>query len=420
MNSESGDGRIPIVYVTARYPPMASSGTYRVEAVQRFLPDHGFEVTVVTIPPSWVRQQSGVTSLQVGSGPPVVQPTAPSDRFLQTAAAIPGLRWVLREALIPDLLTPWARYVGRRLELGVVAPSMVYATGPPFGALVAAQGMADRLGIPLILEVRDPPSFNRRLRTRSRFTRWRMLQFERKYLGKADAVITVTRGTRRRLLELHPPLDPGRIFVVTNGYPETDVDPRLSGRDWSKFTVAYVGSFQGGEAKGSTFTPEILIPALRQLPADQTRLRIVGPITASQRARLGDAGNDLIEVVGPVLRTQALAEMAAADMVLVLAEDDPWWIGRKVFEAMAYSSRILAVVPPGDAADLLAQSEQAHLVHLDELHRLPEVVSATFREWQDGIKPLPPRVRGLQTDKSCVAQIAEVLNFALGDSGVDR
>jgi hypothetical protein len=245
-----------------------------------------------------------------------------------------------------------------------------------------------------------------------------MLRFERRYLRKADQVITVTPRTRLRLLELHPGLDPGRIHVVTNGYPEVDVDPALAGRDPAKFTITYVGTFQGSvkARESSVFTPAVLMEGLSALPAEKVSLRIVGSVSGQQKKNLSKLDpNHVTEFVGLVDREVALAQTAAADVAVILADDDDWWIGRKAFEYLRHAHTILAIVPSGDTTDLLKSHSRSDVVSPHDLDRIPAVLQRRFDEWSRGEWERGPLPEQIQTDKSCVAGIAQVLSTALGD-----
>lgn len=400
---------IPLAYVTARFPPMTSSGTFRVEAMMRHLPELGYSPRVLTLPAEWVRQQSGVEPV-ITDPPDVLRPRATTDRWVRSWAAVPVVRGAVREIMVPDILASWARRVPAQVASDVSDAALVYATAPPFSALVAAQRLGAILDVPVVQEVRDPPSFNRRLRGRSRSTIRRMLAFEREYLGRADAVIVVTQGTRTRLLELHPDLDEKRVHVVTNGYPPIDPEPERSGRDPDTFTVTYVGTYQGGA--GSWFNPEIILPDLARLPG-RWQLRVVGKLTDGQKRSLRRYDSGRVEAVGEMDREVAIAEMAAADVSLVLAEDDPWWIGRKVFEYLAFARRILAIVPPGDTADLLSSSSKSLVVHPDQAGALGDAISVLHRRWLDGEEPSGPEPP-VQTDFNCVVEAASVLDGVLG------
>lgn len=407
-----------IAYVTARYPPMQSSGTYRVEAVLKHLPGQGFEITPITLPDPWMAQQAGLPLRLIGD-PAALQPSARSDTVIRGLASVPMVRRVVREALIPDILALWARSVPNQLLDALHDVKLVYATAPPFSAMILAKRLASRLELPLVQEIRDPPSFNRRLRGRSYSWRRRMLRFEGKYLYSAEAMIAVTAGTRRRLLELHPELRAEHCYVVENGYPDLEVDLSLATRHPDRFTVTYVGSFQGGPSrrKHSVFNPRVLLPALKGLPAETVQLRIVGPVTDAQRRWISSApGGERVEFLGTVPRNVAIAEVAAADLALILAEDDKWWIGRKVFEYIAFARRILAVIPAdGDAAELLRAHEKATIVDIGDLNRLGDLIAAFYADWKAGIPHQEVTIgqTTVQSDRKCVAEIAAILRTTL-------
>lgn len=397
---------------------MRTSGTYRVEAVMEFLPRHGYEIEVVTLPTEWMEYQS--RQELAGVAVDAHQPEGASDRFVRYLSTVRYLNWVQRAILVPDLLALWGRAAAREMARELEGIDLVYGTSPPYSGMVAAQRLADALGVPCVQELRDPPSFHRALRRRSRFYVWRMLRFERRYLSRADQIITVTPRTRLRLLELHPRLDPDRIHVVTNGYPDLDVDPALAGRDPDRFTITYVGTFQGSvkARESSVFTPAVLMEGLSALPAEKVSLRIVGSTSGQQKKNLRKLDrNGVTEFVGLVDRDVALAETAAADVAVILADDDDWWIGRKAFEYLRHAHTILAIVPPGDTTDLLESHSRSDVVSPHELDRIPAVLRRRFDEWIRCEWERGPLPEAIQTDESCVAGIARVLSTAI--AGMD-
>lgn len=381
-----------------------------------FLPRHGFEIEVVTLPTEWMEYQS--RQELAGVAVDAYQPEGATDRFVRFLSTVRYLNWVQRAILVPDLLALWARAAARKMARELDGIDLVYGTSPPYSGMVAAQRLADALGVPCVQELRDPPSFHRALRRRSRFYIWRMVRFERRYLSRAAQIITVTPRTRLRLLALHPGLAPDRMHVVTNGYPDIDVDPALAGRDLAKFTVTYVGTFQGSvkARESSVFTPAVLMEGLSALPAEKVSLRIVGTMSDQQKKNLEKLDrNGVIEFVGLVDREVALAETAAADVAVILADDDDWWIGRKAFEYLRHAHTILAIVPPGDTTDLLESHSRSDVVSPHDLDKIPAVLQRRFDEWSRGEwerGPLPDRI---QTDESCVAGVAGVLSTAIAD-----
>ena len=402
--------RQAIAYITCRYPPMRTSGTYRVEAVMRHLPEHGLTAMPVTIPATWVRQQdSAATASAISADDDAIRPTTRLDNLLSHLMDWRATRKLARELLIPDALALWASSVAAQAAVELCPVQAVYATSPPYSAMILAHDLGKRLGVPVVQELRDPPSFNRWVKHRSAATRRRMRAFEERYLSRADAVITVTPGTRQQLLDLHPGLRPEAVHVVTNGSPPITPEPDRSSRAYDIFTLAFTGTFLSG-AKGrrdGPFNPAVLVPHLALLdePSD---LRIAGTLLSGQAHGLTSQGKATVTALGHLAREDAIAEIAAADVAVVVADDDPWWIGRKVFEYLAFAQRILAVVPEGDTADLLRQSSKAVVVPIGE----PSILQAALRqlhdEWRYGIVPEGEEPY-VQSDETCVAGIAQVL-----------
>jgi hypothetical protein len=124
----------------------------------------------------------------------------------------------------------------------------------------------------------------------------------------------------------------------------------------------------------------------------------------------------VVEFTGLLDREFALAETAAADVAVILADDDDWWIGRKAFEYLRYAHTILAIVPPGDTTDLLESHSRVDVVSPNDLAAIPGVVRARFEEWIRGDWERGPIPGTIQTDRSCVAEIAGVLTQAISDA----
>jgi hypothetical protein len=394
---------------------MRTSGTYRVEAVMRHLPEHDLIPVPITIPATWVRQQdSAATAGAIDRDDGAIRPSGLADPLLARLMDSRVTRKAARELLIPDALAPWASSTAGKVAGRLPDVAAVYATSPPYSAMILADDLGRKLGVPVIQELRDPPSFNRWIKHRSAVTKRRMERFEKRHLTTADAVITVTPGTRRRLLELHPELDPGAVHVVTNGYPDVTADPSRSSRDPLAFTLTFTGTFLSG-AKGredGPFNPAILIPHLAGLdgPSD---LRIAGTLLSGQSERLAGTGPAKVTLLGHLAREDAIAETAAGDVAVVVADDDDWWIGRKVFEYLAFASRILAVVPEGDTANLLRQSPRAVVVPIGDSTALAEALHSLHADWRSGSVPSGSEPF-VQSDESCVAEIAGVIRSVVG------
>lgn len=394
---------------------MRTSGTYRVEAVLEHLPKHGYDLVSVTLPKRLVRFKSDAqVAAMLTANPRVLRPKTAVDPLIEVIMRIPYFRRLYREVVLPDTLVPWARSAWRKVVTDLAGVAAVYATSPPYSSMVIADRLARALGVPLIQELRDPPSFDRVIKYRSRMFQRRMQGFERRYLTRADAVIALTPTMRTRLIELHPGLDPDRVHVVTNGYPDLETRTEEVDRDPDVFTLVYTGTFLHG-ARGKEdgpFNPAILLPSLEKLET-QSELRIAGHMTRTQRAQLIQARNGSVtRILGEVPRREAISEVAAADVAVIVADDHDWWIGRKVFEYLAFAKRILAILPPGDASDLLQASPKALIVPIGDSAALDQAVRSLHDEWATGVSIEASDV-AVPDDAASVRGIADVLDSVL-------
>jgi hypothetical protein len=407
----SSDDSVRIAYATARFPPMTSSGTRRVEAMQRYLPQYGIEPVFVTTSAGEVAEGPVPHEVTASETSVLRYQTPVVDRMLHVLSSVPYVRWGLRELLSPDTLRVWASYSARKARRHIDSVHAVMATGPPFSAHVAAEKLARSQGVPCIQEFRDPPSFHRGVHARSALTRWRRGRFEARRLRRADHVIVVTAGVRRRLLRRYPWLAPEKVSVIENGAPELVPDTSLSGRGNRVFTASFVGSHpshsSGGPSKGS---PEWFAAAVTRFRRP-IEFRVVGPLTGAQQDRLRSVGGERTAVVGAVDRREAIAEVAAADVVVVTgSEQDEWWVGRKVYEAARYAQRVLAIVPPhGDTAALLESLDHAEVVAPGDEQGLDAAMLRSWSEWREGRSaPASAGRERVQTDQSCAKQVAEL------------
>ena len=132
-----------------------------------YLPSHGFDIEVVTLPHDWMEFQSRHEYEEHAQG--AYQPTSRTDSLIQRISTTRYVNWIQRAVMVPDLLAIWARSAARQMAEQLEGIDLVYGTSPPYSGMVAAQRLADLLGVPCVQELRDPPSFHRSIRRRSPF-----------------------------------------------------------------------------------------------------------------------------------------------------------------------------------------------------------------------------------------------------------
>lgn len=344
-----------VLMLTAAWPPIARVGGRRPLRLARRLPALGWEPIVLTPEPDAVFRASPPTdpSLQA---PPVevlrVGRPVPSTRLHRRAAGLPGGRLLQRavaEALLPDQYVEWipaALAAARRVDAHAV-----WATGPPFGMHVAGAAVARMLGLPLILDYRDPWTVAEGV-PRARWQRvpgraMALRRLERALLERAAAVVYVADDIRDRTRRAFPTVPSGGWRVIPNGFDGADVGPVAPLRPLRP-TLLYAGSCYGSRS---------MRPVLGALadgfgPGERgLRLQIFGELDPAAQAFL-DAhplpGRVAVEERVPA--AVLAAYLRGADGLLLIVGGTHHTVPAKLFDYMAAGRPVVGLGAAGGAA----------------------------------------------------------------------
>jgi glycosyltransferase involved in cell wall biosynthesis len=309
-----------------------------------------------------------------------------TENLVTTARPGEGLRGRvlhdLRAALfIPDGRVGWLPG-GTRAGLRAIRTEgveVILASGPPFTAHWIARRLADRTGLPLVLDFRDPwtraPFYPRRPAA-SRVLDERL---ERSCLRRADAVLTVNRDIRDDLLAKHPGLEAARFHLVPNGYDPAD----FSGRSWDPqpdWTITHTGTLPGDRF------PAGFTGALRRLMAEdpeaaaRLRIRMIGRRNPELERRLSEPPLDsLVRFEGYLPHAESVRALLESRLLLLFIEEGPRAAGiltGKLFEYLGSGAPVLALAPEGEAAELMGRVGGGRVARGDD----EEAVLAALRE----------------------------------------
>ena len=408
-----------LLLVSYYFPPMGGAGVQRALKFCKYLPAFGVQPVVLAAhDPSYAQDPTllddlppGVTVRRVPYTPLLQRALAWRRRHdasapsaLKPSADPPG-----RDALLsawasvcfPDDKAGWARRARgtARALLRDEGIDIVLSTAPPMSAHALAARLARDAGLPWVADFRDlwtdnpgdaSPSWRRAMDRRTE-TRW---------LRQAAGIVTVTPGWQRRLAARCPDTTP--VAFIPNGYDEADFGARAgaaAGPDDHAFRLVHTGSFYGPRDPGTLL--DGLAGYLQYAPpaARPLRLRLVGQIGsrfAARLARFDAAWPGVVEQLPYVPHGQALAEMAAADALLLVvgagaAGQDPavtaGTLPAKIFEYLrAGPPMLLLGDPQGDAAALLRAHGRGWVA--DETR--PAAITQALREMMTGPAPVSP------------------------------
>lgn len=381
------------LFVAFHYPPEASSsGVLRTLKYSRYLQEFGWRVTVVTPHKGAFEVTDPALELQIPTSVRVIRTP-----FLNTKCHL-AFRGVYPSLLaLPDRWVgwwPWAVAAGKRL-LQEDPFDIVYSTSPHATAHLVAWRLANISGRPWVTDFRDPwfedipePGDNS-----GPLYRYLNRSLEARVIRRCSQVVAST-SHLRDLLRSRYAEDSSKITAIFNGYDEADfaaLVPYGAGMN-ERMTIAHAGNINGGFRD-----PRPMFRAMRcaadlgELDLRRVCLRFIGGgvfgESAAVRKSLAELGlTECVEFLPRVPYEQSLAELAQADLLLLLqaSEDTVGLVPAKLYEYLRAQKPVLALVPPGATADVLAGTGGGWAVAPHDEAKLAKAVAGAFRDWTAG------------------------------------
>lgn len=384
-----------VLLVAESYPPSPFVGSVRPAALARALHQAGHRVTVIRsvryagpAGPEPIVDPATVLTVQARENPVRILAPHKTVRAMTRAATggspLPAThpgetgarrlrRWLLSLCLAPDdsqgfILPAVSAALGRHRTEPV---DLLITTGPPFTDHLIGWCLAHLLGVPWAAEFRDPwlPRSASRA-VQSSLADWLEQRMENLVLRRCSLAVAVTPSVGASLDQKRRALGrPANTVVALNGIPE--FQPGVERR---------AGPLQVLHA-GVLYLKRDPRPFLRAVAmgvhsgrfgAAGVRVRFMGASgetfngtsVVQMAADLGIEG--CVELVGQVPITECRRLMAQADLLLLLAQDQPAQVPNKLFDYLAARRPIVAYADrTGESAGVLARVG-GHLIVPDD------------------------------------------------------
>lgn len=397
-----------LLFIAHSFPPCGGAGVQRSAKFVRYLPEYDWAPTVLTVDPSCyaVKDNShtdelagDVEVIRTGHFDPVVRFARAPDATgatgeLKGSGGLNGIGsngngagsslslrravrrmarnvWVAvdRNLLVPDAAVLW---YPRAVRAGLKAAKrtrfdLIYATGEPYSSYFVAQTLSRKLGVPFVIDMRDPwtvESYRNSKRSAARSLV--ELEQERSLLAESAACVFAFRHAG--LYDAAYPQWAGKFHYIPNGYDSADfegVEPKRFG----KFTLVHSGTFLPGYR-----TAETLLRALRRLLTE--RAGLASRIEVLFVGKKGEEGglirelalDSVVRRIGYVSHHESVAYLKGADLLLLVGGGNCTEETGKVYEYMAVGKPVLALVrTDGAAAAVLAGYGAARVVDREDV-----------------------------------------------------
>lgn len=360
-----------VAFLVMYFPPDGGPGTQRPASWVRHFASFGIECTVFT------------RSILEGTARSRFEPRDDSLMPWIAGAGIERVPWTGGD---PEKPGPWEdALIARLAEVHARRPfDLVLGTAPPYRMSGVTRRAAERVGLPYVVDLREPWALDGIRDFRSVFQQRKALRTMRDSLGPAAGLIVQTEVARKVVGDFLG--GPRPMEVVFNGFEPEDfaVEPRA--REPGEFRIVFTGQFISREAVGpkglrerirramsvrtvpiqpTGRSPLHLLNAIRLLRESEPafgrsiRFHFAGHADPHTEELLDASGlGDAIVRYGHMPHRECAALTRSADALFLglhgVSGDVPTMIiPGKAFEYLAAARPVLAAVPAGETRELV-------------------------------------------------------------------
>ncbi|MBN1541824.1 glycosyltransferase [candidate division KSB1 bacterium] len=351
------------------FPPLGLAGTQRAAKFARYLPEFGWQPTVVTVKPIayWAQDP---TLLQETATTRVIRTESwdpqrwlarlrPSQPAGPVAGSSTGVLSFVNEHLLPLIVQPDAKIGWKGAVLRTVNRLMreesfdaLFSTSPPHSAQLIAAEIKRRTALPWVADFRDSWSGSAVVREPTPWHRRVNLRNQRRVARLADAVIAVTPTIQRQMQALGA----RQCLYLPNGFDSADF-PVPRRRVDNRFVLCHCGTITEFSRPDTLLQAVKRLKQLRPDTAARLVLRFVGhDLTGKLNEWIAENGlHSQVKRCGYLPHRQALQELVDADALLLIARGraDAAFVPGKTFEYLGSKKPILVISDVPDTLDLL-------------------------------------------------------------------
>jgi glycosyltransferase involved in cell wall biosynthesis len=445
-----------VLLVAYDFPPRRTSGVYRPTAFTKYLPQFGWQPTVLTIQPpanavsdagllnrvpasvrvertrqvrlDWWEDRALEAVRSAGALQPVADRSSPEgnasqghsrwiDRALRRAARF------LRACLyFPDETAGWIPFAfSRALQLHLAERfDAVYTTHPPRAAHPVGLLLSSMCRLPWVMEFRDPWTLpgGEVSHIHTEIAPRRNAWLHQVMLRQSSAVVTVTKRHAQEL-QRHFKVQGEKLSVIPNGFDEEDFRGLIpDGKgifDPQFINLAHFGTVYEGFSGQFFRAAEML---LLQHPEwmQKVRFHVIGfPDGHVQAMTQGDPLKSVVVLHKFIPHGKALQVMAAADALLLFYGQEYTSrasIPGKLYEYLRVGRPILAVAFPGGVQELIETSRAGWVLLPDDIAGMKAVLSNLIHSRMRGQEATVPEasiIAGFRYER-LAQELAAVLN----------
>ncbi len=399
--------RKSVLVIAYFFPPLGGAGVQRSLKFVKYLPDEGWDPSVITVrsqdywmadkslgeelgPHVQIRRTSSLTGLALLRRLAPKQAGTP-DRPRSSGLLFRLLRKVAAWFFLPDSYIGWVPFAIKACEqlLKEHPCDLIYTTSSPDSAHLVGRALTRKTGIPWVADLRDPWTHRLSFSPPTRVHKWLHQRLERSVFEEASQITVTAEATRQDYLKMFPFLDADKIAVVTNGFDEADfTESEALQPEKNQFTIIHAGQLNP-ERPARPFLKG-LRRWLDQTPAagNRVRVRFIGAAYESDHRAMQELGlTDCVCFEPGLPHKEVIAELRRSHVLLLMENDSERGgliLPGKIFEYLRAKRPVLGLLPPGAAWDLISELEAGICCRTDDTEGIAAAISRLYQDFLSG------------------------------------
>lgn len=290
--------------------------------------------------------------------------------------------WIRAALFVPDARICWLPFAVRLGKKIITREKidLIFSSAPPYTTHLIGQRLQHHSGLPWIADFRDSwIGWFTTPQRRPFLSRALERKMEHTVLKKADTIIAVTKGVKNDLSSRHPECLDSRWRVLCNGFDPDDIEPiEPMQRPNDKIIITYTGTIV------SHHIPLVLTKALEILHDKEPEVvkkfifRFIGRMGDPLKQQIKDSRvGHIFEFRSYMPHIRSIAYLKSTDYCLLIIDDIPGStaiLTGKLFEYIGVGKPILALVPQGNAAELIEELNLGKVIDPKNAREISQVL----------------------------------------------
>jgi glycosyltransferase involved in cell wall biosynthesis len=400
-----------VLLVGFLYYPATDVGARRAFNFKKYLTKLGHQVTVLTVSKS---QYSSIDTdletedsenfvIRTSSFGPINVPQRRTDESISSGLTR-RVRYILNSAasvlLVPDIYIGWAPHAiaAARALARLQDFDVVVSTAKPWSDFVIGDRIASALGLPHIMDYRDPWTAYEHTSFPNRLNKYISRFLEKGLIARAKYVILNTEASRELFLNFFCNESVQKFHVIRNGFDRelaVTINPTVCSQEHKNiFTLMHTGSFYGSRNIQNLFKAIAKLRDRKIITPNTFNFVSYGPILSSDRRLANELGIfNFILIHDFVSYSDSLAALKSSSMnLLVVGNDHGPMIPAKFFDYIMVRRPIFCIGPKGSDVSAIVEKESRGIcVDISNSDEIADGLATALAGYKSGkiVSPLP-------------------------------